>query len=192
MEKDWKQTDYELVKNKDYTTIWTKYQGLLNVFYYKCVDQITHSGCPFDDYDNIQDFFYDCYPIVVKAVDSIKLNKIKKPATWTLYIQLYHYMQNFVNRDIIFPKLKEYANGFQFVEFDSEDHNGLLIDNNDYFSKIENEVALNQLKNVAESLGPRYVKTLDKALKGNDYILKNSPYIKEILNKYKGEMEWEK
>lgn len=174
-------SDYELVKNKEYLKLWNQYKGLLNVFYYKCVDALTQSGFPFDDYEDMQDFFYDCYPIVVNAVDSIKLEKIKKPETWTLYIQLYHYMQNFVNRDIIQPKLKAFSNGFQLLDIDDEKNKVLSYDDNELIN-IEDKIAFNQLIDIAISLGPKYIDVLNKVMNGKSS--KKSKHFKEIITKY--------
>ena len=93
-----KSEDYILIEKKDYYGLWVKYRELIAKFYNKLT---IHKIYAFDDF---QDFYQSCYEVLVEAANKIKLEKIKKEDTWTFYIQLYHYLQNYTTRKVI----KEY------------------------------------------------------------------------------------
>ena len=120
-------TDYELVKSKSYYEIWRKYQPLIMKFYVKLTDNKIYA------FDGFQDFYQSCYEVVVQAVDSIKLEKISKPKTWTIYIQLYRYLQNYTTRKIV----KEYYEEKDLMEYDEALHGGSYEDDNSMFEKME-------------------------------------------------------
>ena len=52
------------------------------------------------------------------AVNSIKPEKVKKPETWTIYIQLYRYIKTYAEREI----QKEYKNNACSLDAFIEDH----------------------------------------------------------------------
>lgn len=89
-------TDYELVKEKNYYELWVKYEGLMMIFFKKLPENIRDDM--FEDFD---EFKQSCFPHLVKAVDSIKLERVKDRETWTLYIQYYRYLQNYTSRQIV-------------------------------------------------------------------------------------------
>lgn len=115
--------DFELVKEKNYAELWKKYIPLMNKFYEKAITSALKIGL-FIPYENSLDFQADCYPILINAVDSIKLEKIKKPETWTLYIQFYRYLQNFVYRQVIRPLIRN--NNLEFIDEVSNSTDNLL------------------------------------------------------------------
>jgi hypothetical protein len=87
-------TDYELVKNKDYTAIFKKFRPLMMKYFQR---MIKVSSCGYEDFDEFAD---DFYPEMVKAVDAVKLERIKDPDKYGLYQQLAFYLQNFTTRKI--------------------------------------------------------------------------------------------
>ena len=98
-------TDYELVKNKDYASIFIKYRPLMMKFYMR---MLTVSDCGFEDFE---DFISEFYEDMVKAVNAVKLSKIKDPETFGLYCQLSFWLRNFTTRRIRDSfKLKKYSN----------------------------------------------------------------------------------
>lgn len=114
-------TDLELCKNKDYLEIWTRYKLL----FYKIWDSLS-PALKFKVWTEEDDFFSFCYEKTVMAVDSIKPEKVKKPDTWTIYIQLYRYIKTYANREIE----KAYKNNFysldKFIEDNDYDENAAL------------------------------------------------------------------
>lgn len=92
-------TDFELVKEKDYFELWNRYTGLMLTYFYKIPANIRN-----DLFENFQEFKDSCYPEVVKAVDALKLERIKNPETWKFYIQFSFYLKNYTGRKLV----KEY------------------------------------------------------------------------------------
>lgn len=87
-------TDYELVKNNDYLAIFKKFRPLMMRYYQRMT---TVSKCGYEDFDEFAD---DFYPEMIKAVDAVKLERIKDPDRYGLYQQLAFYLQNFTTRKI--------------------------------------------------------------------------------------------
>jgi hypothetical protein len=114
-------TDLELCKNKDYFGIFTKYE----MMFYKVWDSLSPT-LKFQIWPEEGDFFSFCYEKTVMAVDSIKPEKVKKPDTWTIYIQLYRYIKTYAEREI----QKEYHNNAcsldSFIEDNDFDENAAL------------------------------------------------------------------
>lgn len=123
-----KSEDYILIEKKDYYGLWVKYRELIAKFYNKLA---MHKIYAFDDF---QDFYQSCYEVLVEAADKIKLEKVKKEDTWTFYIQLYHYLQNYTSRKVV----KDYYNNINMLPYDSEilDESS-YIDDNSSFEKTE-------------------------------------------------------
>ena len=105
-------TDLELCINKDYYSIFIKYK----MMFYKIWDSL--SSLKFSVFTEEADFFSFCYEKTVMAVDSIKPEKVKKPDTWTIYIQLYRYIKTYANREIE----KEYKQNVCSLDSFIEDH----------------------------------------------------------------------
>ena len=130
-------TDYEMVVNKDYTEILKKYRPLMMKYFQK---MLTVSNCGFEDFD---DFISSFYEDMVKAVNAIKVSKIKDPNKFSFYIQLEFYLRNFTTRRIHDSvKLQKYSNPIP------ENHEEPYFDdNNDYLTvKLSfNEIATNYL-----------------------------------------------
>lgn len=126
-------TDYELVKNKDYIVLWKRYEGLMMSFFKKIP-----FGIKSELFEDFYDFKCACFEPLKKAVDSIKLERIKTPETWTLYIQFYRYLQNYTTRDVIknFVKQKENTYGFEDVDYGVDDKHRDLEDPNDCYAEI--------------------------------------------------------
>jgi len=119
-------TDLELCKNKDYYGIFERYK----MMFYKVWDTLS-PVLKFDVWPEEDDFFSFCYEKTVMAVNSIKPDKVKKPGTWTIYIQLYRYIKTYSLREIE----KEYKNNAcsldSFIEENDFDENAALH-TNDY------------------------------------------------------------
>lgn len=86
--------DYKLVKEKNYLAIFKKFRPLMMRYYQR---MIIVSKCGYEDFDEFAD---DFYPEMVKAVDAVKLERIKDPDKYGLYQQLAFYLQNFTTRKI--------------------------------------------------------------------------------------------
>lgn len=93
--------DLDLCKDKKYYEIFERYK----MMFYKIWDSLSYK-LKFNVWPEEDDFFSFCYEKTVMAVNSIKPEKIKKPDTWTIYIQLYRYVKTYANREIE----KEYKN----------------------------------------------------------------------------------
>ena len=114
-------TDLELCKSKDYYGIFERYKML----FYKVWDSLSPS-LKFQIWPEEADFFSFCYEKTVMAVDSIRPEKVKKPDTWTIYIQLFRYIKTYALREIE----KEYKNNAcsldSFIEENDFDENAAL------------------------------------------------------------------
>ena len=114
-------TDLELCINKDYYPIYIRYK----MMFYKIWDSLS-PALKFQIWPEEDDFFSFCYEKTVMAVDSIKPEKVKKPDSWTIYIQLYRYIKTYANREIE----KEYHNNAcsldSFIEDNDYDENAAL------------------------------------------------------------------
>jgi hypothetical protein len=114
-------TDLELCNNKDYFGIFTKYTNM----FYKVWDSLS-PALKFNVWPEEADFFSFCYEKTIMAVDSINPDKVKKPDTWTIYIQLYRYVKTYAEREI----QKEYHNNAcsldSFLEEKGFDENAAL------------------------------------------------------------------
>lgn len=123
--------DYELVKNKDYDAILKKYRPLMMRYFQK---MLTVSNCGFEDFE---DFISDFYEDMVKAVNAVKLSKIKDPETFGLYCQLSFWLRNFTTRKIRdYVKLQKYSNPLP------ENHEEPYYDKDDATIKLSfNEIA---------------------------------------------------
>ena len=114
-------TDLELCKSKDYYEIFERYK----MMFYKIWDAVSPS-LKFSVFPEEADFFSFCYEKTVMAVDSIRPEKVKKPDTWTIYIQLYRYIKTYAEREI----QKEYHNNAcsldRWIEENGFDENDIL------------------------------------------------------------------
>ena len=114
-------TDLELCINKDYYAIYIRYK----MMFYKIWDSLS-PALKFQIWPEEDDFFSFCYEKTVMAVDSIKPEKVKKPESWIIYIQLYRYIKTYANREIE----KEYHNNAcsldSFIEDNDYDENAAL------------------------------------------------------------------
>ena len=114
-------TDLQLCINKDYYAIYIRYK----MMFYKIWDSLS-PALKFQIWPEEDDFFSFCYEKTVMAVNSIKPEKVKKPDSWTIYIQLYRYIKTYANREIE----KEYHNNAcsldSFIEENDYDENAAL------------------------------------------------------------------
>lgn len=113
--------DLDLCKDKKYYEVFKRYK----MMFYKIWDSLSYK-LKFNVWPEEDDFFSFCYEKTVMAVNSIKPEKIKKPETWTIYIQLYRYVKTYANREIE----KEYKNNAcsldGFIEENDYDENAVL------------------------------------------------------------------
>lgn len=156
--------DYTLVKEKNYFEIWKQYRQLMMKFYNKLSDNKIYA---FDDFD---DFASSCYEVVVQAVDSIKLDRIKNKETWTIYIQLHHYLQNYTTRRVV----PNYYKDNNVVSYDTEFQFGSYNDDNSIFEKMES------LKQIISHLSEHDRKLLTKYIESGGV---RSKARNEVLNK---------
>ncbi len=119
--------DYELIKEKNYYELFERYSPLFMAFYKKVPSYVSNQL--WQDFD---EFKQDCYPVLVAAVDSEKLERVKSPETFKLYIQLYHYLMNFTTRTaqkvLRMPRI-EYYDDIHTEKGDIEEHLDFLVDN---------------------------------------------------------------
>ena len=86
--------DYELVKEKNYLAIFKKFRPLMMRYFQK---MLTISNCGYEDFDEFAD---DFFPEMVKAVNAVKLERIKDHDSYGFYQQCAFYLQNFTTRKI--------------------------------------------------------------------------------------------
>ena len=92
------ETDYKLVKAKDYYGLFEKYKPLVMKYYQKM-----KQGAPvvfsasFEDFNDFQGW---CYQYFVAAFDSVDLNKIKHPDTWTFWYTFNGFLHTYTKRFI--------------------------------------------------------------------------------------------
>lgn len=168
-------TDFELVKEKDYFELWNRYSALENIYYHKIPANIRN-----DLFENFQEFKDSCYLEVVKAVDALKLERIKNPETWSFYIQFSFYLKNYTGRKIV----KEYIRNPEeicHVE-DYETVNGKTLE-------IEAPDPMNYYEGFYETLNDDEKFLFDSRLSGkkwNEINIKNIRNVRESLkNKIK-------
>lgn len=163
-------TDYELIKSKNYYEIWSKYRQLMMKFYMRLSE---HKIYAFEDFD---DFASSCYEVVVQAVDSIKLEKIKKPDTWTIYIQLYRYLGNYTTRKVIPNYYKE----MNQTSYDAELNAGSYEDDHSIFEKSEsfNQI-MQHLTEHEKILLKKYIESGGKRSQAREAVLNK---IRELSN----------
>lgn len=104
-------TDYEIVKEKNYLEIFKKFRPLMMRYYQR---MIKVSKCGYEEFDEFAD---DFYIEMVKAVDAVKLERIKDPNNYGFYQQCAFYLQNFTTR-----KLRKYLRDKKFNAQIEEDY----------------------------------------------------------------------
>ena len=104
-------TDYETVANKNYLAIFKKFRPLMMKYYQR---MIVVSKCGYEDFDEFAD---DFYIEMIKAVDAVKLERIKDPDNYGFYQQCAFYLQNFTTR-----KLRKYLRDKKFNAQIEEDY----------------------------------------------------------------------
>ena len=114
-------TDLELCKNKDYYGIFERYK----MMFYKIWASLSPS-LKFSVFPEEADFFSFCYEKTVMAVNSIKPEKVKKPDTWTIYIQLYRYVKTYAKREIEKTYKQNVCSLDSFIEDHGYDENAAL------------------------------------------------------------------
>lgn len=114
-------TDLELCINKDYYPIYIRYK----MMFYKIWDSLS-PALKFQIWPEEDDFFSFCYEKTVMAVDSIKPEKVKKPDSWTIYIQLYRYVKTYANREIEKEYKQNACSLDSFIEENDYDENAAL------------------------------------------------------------------
>ena len=118
--------DFELIKNKKYYELWERYSPLFMTFYKRVPTSVRDQL-----WENFDEFRQDCFPVLVAAVDSERLERVKNPDTFKLYIQLYHYLMNFTSRTaqkvMRMPRVEHYDD-IHIEKGDLEEHLDFLED----------------------------------------------------------------
>ena len=114
-------TDLELCINKDYYAIYIRYK----MMFYKIWDSLS-PALKFQIWPEEDDFFSFCYEKTVMAVDSIRPEKVKKPDSWTIYIQLYRYIKTYALREIEKEYKQNVCSLDSFIEENDYDENAAL------------------------------------------------------------------
>lgn len=97
--------DYIYVKNHDVLAVWNKYRPLAMVYYKKISAYIRRDLYEF----GFEEYMQDVYIIYDNAMSGVKIDKIKNPESYSLYIQLSQWLQNFTTRDIVRDYTHNYA-----------------------------------------------------------------------------------
>ena len=161
--------DLDFVMKKDYLSIWEKY----HLMFYKVFDSL--SKYKYNLWQKEDEWLSFCYEMTIKAVDSIKPEKIKKSETWTIYIQLYRFVSTYAKREIIREVNKQTFSLEAFTE-ENEYENSAAACFEDDFEKINANINIDILRKKAKKMGKE--KLFEKALNGNPYSVKK---ITELL-----------
>ena len=123
--------DYIYVKNHDVISVWNKYRPLAMVYYKKVPVSIRH-----DLYDNgFDEWMQDVYIVYDKAMNGVKLDKIKNPESYSLYIQLSQWLHNFTSRDIVRKYIHNYT--VKYMDYEQDNHNwDSFLGVDDYHSNL--------------------------------------------------------
>lgn len=114
--------DYIYVKNHDVLAVWNKYRPLAMVYYKKIPENIRRDLYEF----GFDEWVQDVYIVYDNAMNAIKLDKIKNPESYSLYIQLSQYLHNFTTRDIMKKYIHNYAIKYMDYEQDDSSWDSLL------------------------------------------------------------------
>ena len=95
------------------------------MMFYKIWDSLS-PALKFQIWPEEDDFFSFCYEKTVMAVNSIKPEKVKKPDSWTIYIQLYRYIKTYALREIEKEYKQNVCSLDSFIEENDYDENAAL------------------------------------------------------------------
>lgn len=147
-------TDYELVKEKDYLELWKRYKALCLKFWKILITQLPN------EYECFDDFYTDCYEIVMNAANALDLEKMNKEK-FCFYIQLYHYLQNFTIRDLVGKHFKS-----NIIQEDDKAFPNLKDENSEkIIDYLDAELFIE--KNIRPILNEKENKKLTSYLNGN-------------------------
>lgn len=98
--------EYQWLLQKNYTAFWEQYKYLIARFYsyYCCL--LNKYGLS-SEFLGFEDFYCSSWLVVKKAVDALKIEKIRDKDRWWAYIQISFYLRNYVNRQLINKRIKE-------------------------------------------------------------------------------------
>ena len=108
--------DYIYVKNHDVLSVWNKYRPLAMVYYKKIPENIRHSLYEF----GFDEWLQDVYIVYDRAMNGVKLDKVKNPESYSLYIQLSQWLHNFTSRDIVRKYIHNYT--VKYMDYEQDDH----------------------------------------------------------------------
>ena len=108
--------DYIYVKNHDVLAVLNKYRPLAMVYYKKIPENIRHDLYEF----GFDEWVQDVYIVYDRAMNGVKLDKIKNPESYSLYIQLSQWLHNFTSRDIVRKYIHNYA--VKYMDYEQDDH----------------------------------------------------------------------
>lgn len=97
--------DLQDIIDKNFLNLWNRYKPLQMAYYKKIPMNIRHELYE----DGFNEFRDDCYIILVKAANGVKVEKIKNPETYSFYIQYSQWLQNFSTRDIVRKYIRNYT-----------------------------------------------------------------------------------
>lgn len=128
--------DLQDIINKNYLSLWNRYKPLQMVYYKKIPLEIRHDVYEF----GFDEFRQDCYIVLVNAANSVDINKINNPTSYSFYVQYCGWLHNFTTRDII----RDYCNTFsiKYMDYDGTDDNkewgwDAILEYNETHSNLE-------------------------------------------------------
>lgn len=97
--------DLQDIIDKNFLNLWKRYKPLQMKYFKKIPANIRHELYE----DGFNEFSQDCYIVLVKAADGVKIEKIKNPESYSFYIQFSQWLQNFTTRDIVRDYIHNYT-----------------------------------------------------------------------------------
>ena len=163
--------DYIYVKNHNVLAVWNKYRPLAMVYYKKIPENIRRDLYEF----GFEEWMQDVYIVYDRAMNGVKLDKIKNPESYSLYIQLSQWLHNFISRDIIRDYIHNYA--VKYMDYEQDDSS--------WDSFLGTEDSHSNIWDLIKTLPPEFQKRAEKIAFGQRTGGAKWPeYIREYILKY--------
>lgn len=168
--------DYIYVKNHDVLAVWNKYRPLAMVYYKKISEYIRRDLYEF----GFDEWVQDVYIVYDNAMNGVKLDKIKNPESYSLYIQLSQWLHNFTTRDIVRGYTHRYA--IKYMDYNKGQDGE---SNFEWDSFLATKDSHSNLWDLINSLPPEFQKRAEKVAFGHMTGGARWPsWVKEYILKY--------
>ena len=168
--------DYIYVKNHNVLAVWNKYRPLAMVYYKKIPENIRHNLYEF----GFEEWMQDVYIVYDNAMNGVKLDKIKNPESYSLYIQLSQWLHNFTSRGIVRKYIHNYA--VKYMDY-NEDEDG--ESDFEWDSLLATEDSHSNIWDLIKTLPPEFQKRAEKIAFGQRTGGAKWPeWVKEYILKY--------